>query len=234
MAQGAMAKAHPFGIAPWYSAPREGTLTTSHGLGSEVRMNIDRRGIRTPGRSPEIALMVVTALSAGSCERFGKSCTEIGCGADLAINVQSERWPPGSYVVQISSDEADFECRFEQGGSAGTAGAAGAPADAPVVVGVDSPRGTSTTGVPLGDRPPPPCVRTSGATTSSVELFLEEAAHISIYGTNPSEVTVIVIHDEEQVHDEDLKPAYTRSFPNGRDCDDGCLQATEDVTLTTL
>lgn len=141
-------------------------------------------------------------------------------------------------MIRLTTNEAEFECSFEQGGplAGGAAGASGA-ASGPPVVGADRSNATSTTsGNPPGRGPTPGCVTTSGSGSAAnpPDLLLTDAVDIGFQGTTPTEVTLVLIRDEHDVHRDELRPNYTRVFPNGRECDEGCLQASEDVAVTTL
>ena len=183
-----------------------------------------------------LALMTLAAATGGSC-RITKSCTEIGCISGLTIRVRSDHWPPGSYLFELTTDRGNFECRFEQGdpASEGAAGASGAASSSPVVGADRTSGGTTTSGTRPGAGVPPACVSTSDTESEVVPpgLFLSDTVEIG-FQTTPSEVILVVFHDESEVRRKVVQPAYTRVFPNGRDCDEGCLQASEDVAITGL
>lgn len=144
-------------------------------------------------------------------------CTAIGCNNELTIELKAEEWVPGQYVVSITESGRSYACRFEKL-PAGAGGEAGAQSH-------DEPWGVAHG-----------CEQTAGdlAPTWDAPELIGLGETVTIRSTHPAErVPLAVQRDSASLFDEELTPSYTKTYPNGPECDAGhpCLNGSETVTL---
>jgi len=145
-----------------------------------------------------------------------RTCTLIGCNEELTIELKAEEWVPGQYVVSITDSQRSYDCRFEKLPD-GTGGQAGAQSN-------------ESWGVAQG------CKQTAGATAASWDApeFVGLGEAVTIRSRYPAErVPLTVRRDGVTLLDVELTPSYTKSYPNGFECDASapCLNGSETLTL---
>lgn len=146
-----------------------------------------------------------------------RACTLIGCNDELTIELKAEEWVPGQYVVSITESQRSYDCRFEKLPE-GAGGQAGAQSN------------HEPWGVAQG------CNQTAGATAPSWDApeFIGLGEVVTIRSRYPARrVPVTVRRDGATLLDVDLAPSYTKSYPNGPECDadNPCLNGSETITL---
>lgn len=171
----------------------------------------------------QVQVVVLLLLSAGAQSAcLGQSCTLVGCENQLLVRVTPEQaWKEGTYELQLTRDDLTTNCSFalpDDLPGQGRVKPLDCGSDAAVDVqqlltctSMTSKDGNSGSGscVPVPDR---------------YQLTLELAG-------NPRQVTLTLARDGEAVLDDSRAPHYSRAYPNGSECDDGCTQGGFDLTF---
>jgi len=163
------------------------------------------------------AMLGVCALGVTACEE--EPCTGIGCADPVMVHVTAAAWLTGEYTVGVTTPERAFTCSLsvpvlDSEGSAGAAGQAG------------------VWSLPVE------CTQTAWLAAEQWEFPIIDFYHgFYIYlRWAPSEVELTLHYEGQELLEESLTPTYTKSYPNGPECDaDPCLnyQATLEARSPT-
>jgi hypothetical protein len=167
-----------------------------------------------------LLLMLTLTLAASGCT-FTQSCTAIGCGDALTLEMRPAGggFPDGAYTLTLETRAGLRTCRFVMPDSVPQLGALGS---------VDCDPGASAWVEQATD-----CTetRSGNATSESCRPVPGRfALHAQLQDT-PDVVSVRVERDGLALLDSTLTPTYETSQPNGPDCGPVCHQATEMLEL---
>lgn len=165
-------------------------------------------------------MLVLVCLGVWGCIDT-RSCTEIGCGTGLNIQVapSSGSWPDGMYSIQIALDDTQGSCEVRF------------PEDLPA-------RGAVTT-LPCGEgiqamiEQRARCVetRSGDAVNQSCTPIVGQYDVIFWLYQEPKHLTLQLQREGDPLlnHDADLQ--YTENRPNGPECEPVCRQASVELTF---
>ena len=155
-----------------------------------------------------LGMLVLAELSSGC---GAKGCTLIGCTNNLGVGIKGPSpLPDGKYELGLELDGRVQRCDFNL--------LDGSPVNA------------QSTNWDCGDlvkasfERQTKCTVTSNADqSSSTSCVYWSSVSLQIEG-NPSEVGVVLTHEEQQLVSDQRKPSYSTSYPNGEECGGGCSQ----------
>ncbi len=160
------------------------------------------------------------AFAASAC--IGQTCTLIGCSSAAYVNIgRAGAWQAGSYALDLSMDDEQRHCDFA------------VPDDLPpagLLVPLDCGAGVSAL---LGQRSKCTSTTSSDGNSSSgscTPIPDEYELTLELMG-NPKTVSITLSRDGSTVLSDSRKPKYERDYPNGPDCDQGCSQASYQLTF---
>lgn len=173
----------------------------------------------TPSLRPRAPHLIVaalvlfpTALGCGEDSQELLSCTAVGCGHGLTIEVRTadDTWPPGEYSIELTFDGKTAQCSYTWTGMTQANGFANVAVTCdPDVSAMFNAR--TTTSKKVAD----------DGTTTLTYTPIPGQFHLLIWfqGT-PAAVHVAVRHDGTLIGQHDFSPGYSPYYPNGPECDD--------------
>lgn len=170
------------------------------------------------GRALTGALLGVYAVGGAGCEK--QTCTGIGCTEPVEIYVTAEAWLVGDYTVGVSTPERAFTCNL------------------PVPV-LDSEGSVAAGGESAVWGLPADCTQTAGTAAEQWEtpdIYFDRGFRIHLLWAT-SELELTLHYEGQTLLEESVTPTYTKSYPNGRECDGSpCLnyKATLEARSPTL
>jgi hypothetical protein len=160
-----------------------------------------------------VSAVVSLLLGAAACDDLAHECTLIGCADGVMFDILPEdgQWQAGSYALAVTLDDTEYACDFQL------------PEDLPARGSTSSIECGRLT-VTIAQRVT--CTETStGDSVSHACTPLPEQYDLllSTYDT-PSESTLILARDGEELLSDARELDYEVTFPNGEDCGGGCRQ----------
>jgi hypothetical protein len=170
-----------------------------------------------------LAVGACSLLQGAACNVLeGHSCTEIGCGEGVGVNVRpvGGTWPAGAYRLELGLDDVAGTCDFT------------VPEDLPAM------RGSATSltcldGATLLLQQIFDCrsISEGGAVSQTCEPVADQyELTLSAFGT-PTTLTLVLTRDGEELVSENRELTYTESRPNGPDCEPVCRQAQAELSF---
>jgi hypothetical protein len=149
-------------------------------------------GAGVPDMTRKALFVMACILLLAGCDRLTRSCTTIGCGAPFDVRFVRPTWPAGQYRVEVTADGRTGACQ------------------------VSLPFASCQVAVP--------CEGAKAWFLGLSGCALPTADHslsgVTFNDSRPAQVTVTVSQDGRQLASQTFQPAYTDSWPNGKDCDE--------------
>ena len=151
-----------------------------------------------------LAAVALTLLPRCVAKTESASCTLLGCGPALRVDLLREAWEPGDYQIDVTADGVATSCT------------------------VSLPLSSCSNLVHCDRADPGFFVETSGCALPAAQ---QEIPGIVWPTSGPSNVTVKVQQDGVLLGSGSFQPTYNTSQPNGEGCEPTCSQSDLQATI---
>ena len=168
-----------------------------------------------------VAVFGGLALYKGAACVWPHSCTEIGCGDGVSLELAfaDHLWPDGAYEIEVALDDVEHVCTFSWPEAAPERGSVRSVGCEPSTLGASISQETDCTGTDQGN--------VSLPCRPLVGLY---GLHLAAPGT-PKRLQLRATRDGELLTEQALDLVYSVDQPNGPDCGPVCRESSHALQL---